>query len=966
MIGVRGGCVVGVRRIVRRYRAGIFAIAALFAIAVIAGSFLARSFGPDQVLSELERRLSGALGTQVSVRQLRISPGTFVRVEGGGISAWPTPGGHGLEIERVMGSIDALSLVGGGIELRRLQLEGVRLRLSSIGTSGALRPVGSTSGVDGQLSSSRPSNPDELLAPLISLETLVRRVLLAPPAARILELRDVRISFEDELTPEHGVLELVNVAGQLVHHRFSGGSEFSVSGQLSEGGRNHGSIKLVGHRDKDGEIRISLGVDSLELASGTRYLRELHPKAEISGRLSGQWIYETAEAGTGRLQADLTCRNLVSSVSDPDKSLEMIHSPQINFVGTLEIDPQRARLYDFQVTTQDTSLRVEGEVSRPLSADSVAMLELDLDKLDLGQARHLISWLPEIEREEAAGVVAPLASGLLETLRARGRTTLHGWQDLLAGRSRRVPDGFSMQVKLAAVVARFGDANQLEDLAAELHWVGDRLEIVDATAVLNGRPLPLLDVTIEGFPNFLAGNPQLREMNSQALPLFGLDTLWQSLRPRPDSAEAESRPHNRTRVSLEIEFLEHPLFLWPLWDVSATIVAETDGVHIESKHAIWAGVPIEVEADWRFEPSERVSVQLSATAPRTAPSAPTHGGGWARGKFGVGEILGRLWQQDEAHGHFVATGGQVRIRELEIQLAPTGRARADGLLDLSVQGAVPFRVNFGLVDGDGSAIAKLVGLPKRQIEGRMNLDGSFEGVLQPGTSFFSQLSGLLDLKAVDGLIRKVTPPVVAIAEAAAKLDSYDPSDIVPFNRVESLLEFGAGRLYSASFSLDGPRIGIVASGELELADPIKTIDALVYVFLFRKLDRVLGKIPILNRMLLGTDENLVAAAFEVSGAWADPMVEPILLPSSAGSVSQVLQGVPHFVMRGIRALGSLVNPSRSEPPAQPAGPTEPDPHFDSHFDPNFAPHFAPQFTPELTPEFTPEFTPETRRPQGAS
>ncbi|MFP8878229.1 MAG: AsmA-like C-terminal domain-containing protein [Myxococcota bacterium] len=906
----------------RQYRAEISVMTALFGIAVVAGLVVARRFGPNQVHSAVERRLSEALGAQVSVGGLRVSPGTFVRVEAYGVTAWSIPGGHGLEIEQVLGSIDALSLLGDQIELARLRLEGAHLRLSALGNGGTFRPVGSTRATLGQARAPLPPHPDELLAPLISLETLVRRVLLAPAAAAVLELHNARISFEDELTHERGALELEYLTGQLVHHQFSGRSEFSVEGQLTEGGRSHGTIKLDGHRAADGSIRISLGVDSVELASGTRYLKELRPHAEISGRLSGQWIYETPEPGTGRLQADLSCLNLVSSVPDTDRSAEVIRSPQINFAGTLEIDPQRATLHDFRVTNRDTSLRVSGEVSRPLSAGSIAMLDLDLENLDLGQARHLISWLPEIEREEAAAVVAPLAGGRLETLQAHGRATLPGWQDLLAGRSRRLPEGFSMQVKLVDMVAHFGVANRLEDLAAELHWVGNRLEIVDATAVLNGRPLPVLDVVIEGFPNFLAGDSRLREMSSQALPLFGLDTLWESLRRSPDSAAASTRTNSETNVGLEIEFLEHPLFLWPLWDVSATIVAESDGVHIESKHAIWAGVPIELKADWRFQPSERISVLVEATAPPTASSVPAHADGWARGRFGVGEILGGRWQQNEAQGHFVATAGQVRIRELDIELAPTGRTRANGLLDLSVRGAVPFRVNFGLVDGDGSAIAKLVGLPKQQIEGRMNLDGSFEGVLQPGTSFFSELSGLLELTAVDGAIRKVTPPVVAIAEAATDLDAYDPSDVVPFDRVESVLEFGGGRLHSAAFSLDGPRIGIVASGELELADPIKTIDAQVYVFLFRKLDRVLGKIPILNRMLLGTDENLVAAAFEVSGAWADPKIEPILLPSSAGSASQVLQGVPHFVMRGIRALGSLVKTSPSKPPTTPASPPE--------------------------------------------
>lgn len=904
----------------RRHRAGIFVIAVLFSAAVVAGLVVARRFGPDQVMAEVERRLSRSLGATVSVDRLRVSPGTFVRVFGDGVTAWPTPDGHGLEIDQVLGSIDAFSLFGGPLELARLRLDGARLRLSALG-SDDFRPVGSSTAADKPSASPGAPNPDELLAPLITLETVVRRVLLAPHAAAVLELRNARISFEDERTAERGMLELVDLEGQLVHHRFSQRSEFTAQGRVTEGGANRGVLRIDGRRNLDGSIGISVVVEALELATGTRYLRELRPQAEILGKLSGQWSYETPEPGTGRLKADLTCVDVVSSIPGVDAA-QAVRSPRINFSGTLEINPQSATAHDFRIWNHDTSLHLNGEISRPLNAGSVAMLDLDLQNLDLGQARHLIGWLPAIEREEAAAVVAPLTDGRLQMLRAHGRSTLTGWQDLLAGRSRRVPAEFSMHVKLEDMVAEFGDANRLEQLAAELHWSGDRVEIHGATAVLNDRPLPVLDVTIDGFPNFLAGDPELRAMDSKAPPMFGLDTLWQALQPEPGTTTSRD-----TRVGLDIEYLEHPLFVWPLRDVTATIIAEPGIVHIDSEHAIWAGVPIELSADWHFEPGETVSVEMRASAPPITARIGPHAGSWARGRFSVGQILGGRWQQHEAHGNFVASEGRVRIRQLEIQMAPTGHAIADGLLDLSVQGEVPFRVSFGVVDGDGSAIAKLFGLPAQQIMGNMKLDGSFEGLVKPDTSFFAHLDGILDLTAENGAIRKVTPPVVAIAEAASDINTSDPSELVPFDRVESVMEFGDGRMHSSSFSLDGPKIGVVSSGELELAAPIKTIDAQVYVFLFRKLDRVLGKIPILNRMLLGTDENLVAAAFDVSGEWSNPKIEPILLPSSAGSTSQVLQGVPHFVMRGIRALGSLVKPSapaEAEPP-----PSAPDPSPDA-------------------------------------
>jgi hypothetical protein len=73
----------------------------------------------------------------------------------------------------------------------------------------------------------------------------------------------------------------------------------------------------------------------------------------------------------------------------------------------------------------------------------------------------------------------------------------------------------------------------------------------------------------------------------------------------------------------------------------------------------------------------------------------------------------------------------------------------------------------------------------------------------------------------------------------------------------------------------------------------------------------------LNLILLGTDSNLVATYYHVTGPWGQPVVKSILLPGSAGPTSLVLQGVPMFVKRGFKALGSLILPDSSEPGENP-------------------------------------------------
>jgi hypothetical protein len=206
----------------------------------------------------------------------------------------------------------------------------------------------------------------------------------------------------------------------------------------------------------------------------------------------------------------------------------------------------------------------------------------------------------------------------------------------------------------------------------------------------------------------------------------------------------------------------------------------------------------------------------------------------------------------------------------------------------------------------------LFGLPPNQITGHVDLRGNFEGTMLPDTSIYAALRGQLKVSATDGVLRKKAPAVAAISQASEALEDFDPSEVIRFQSLETVLEFDDGKIHTEALTLEGPELGVLASGNVELMSEGKPVDAKVALFLYPKLDRVLGKIPILNLLLLGTDENLVAAYFQVTGPWGDPEVKPILLPGSAGPTSVVLQGVPLFVKRGFKALGSLIRPEPSE------------------------------------------------------
>jgi hypothetical protein len=100
----------------------------------------------------------------------------------------------------------------------------------------------------------------------------------------------------------------------------------------------------------------------------------------------------------------------------------------------------------------------------------------------------------------------------------------------------------------------------------------------------------------------------------------------------------------------------------------------------------------------------------------------------------------------------------------------------------------------------------------------------------------------------------------------------------------------------------------LASGEVDLAGPPYATEAVVALFLFRNLDTVIGKLPILNRVLLGEDENLINAYFALSGPFMEPRARLIPVKSlAAGPASFVLEGLPAFVRGGLRRLLSMLS-----------------------------------------------------------
>jgi hypothetical protein len=64
---------------------------------------------------------------------------------------------------------------------------------------------------------------------------------------------------------------------------------------------------------------------------------------------------------------------------------------------------------------------------------------------------------------------------------------------------------------------------------------------------------------------------------------------------------------------------------------------------------------------------------------------------------------------------------------------------------------------------------------------------------------------------------------------------------------------------------------------------------------------------VLNRVILGQDENLVGAYFAMTGTWKEPKAQLVPVKSFAEGPAHFMLEAPEFLWSGLMRLDSLVN-----------------------------------------------------------
>jgi len=895
------------------------------ALAAASGFQATSRLAPEQLEEQVLGWLERATGRPAEIASLRIKVGLPVQLEGSGLRLWD----GALTAERASARIDVISLLVGRPRLTSLRLDGAHLRVEKL-PKGTWQPP-----IFGKPPAPRP---EPALEPLRAIEGVFRLLLARPFLADTLIVRRSRISLIHPPPSGDGEpvrIELANLGGRLLHSRLFGDARLFLRSRVFTDGVDRGVLEWNGSRATDASIHVTMAATGFDLAVVEPYLRGLRGRAHLIGVVDGVVDYATAHAGVGELELELAARHFSASLGE--RGARPLAVEALSVKMGVDVSEDRVSLRGTHVSAGGLDFGLDGALERPLGEDSPARLTVTLAELtvDPESARSLAGWLPSAGRERFLSLVERLRSGHVVAAEVSGEASLGRWRDSLAGHFDRLPDGFELSARLDDVAIQVDEANLLEQLDVDLAFADDTLTAADASALLNGEPLPNLDLSFQGLSTMLATAVARPERASGARALVGITPLWEMLRPEPGTSAPASAP---SRIELELDHLSHPALLWPISDVRVELQLEagSEGLHTSLHHGRWGAAEIDGEIDWTLGPERRLAIRLVAASPTAGtpgPAAelatlppperarpgPGEDRAWASGRVQIGPVAGTRWRHRALRARVEAVAGEVRLDQLEVELEPGGLLVGSVGLDLGHADRVPYRAQLAVRDGDASALTHLLGADPDLVTGWVALGARLAGTLVPGRPLLHDANGRMGLSARDGTLRRSVPPMLALALASGAFNPFASVDRIDYERLESTLRMSDGVLSSDALELDGPDLRLFASGSIDLRESPPVLDAEVVLFLFRQLDRALELIPLVNVLLLGENDNLLAAYFGLVGPWDEPIASAKPLRTiEEGPTDLVTRRIPAIVTKGIKALGGLI--WRPKPDASQAGP----------------------------------------------
>lgn len=862
---------------------------AVFGAAILAGLTVSSRLAPDRLRTWIEARASEQLGP-VEIAALRPWFGWGIGFELAGVCVRPAGCADHIWI-----TLSPRSLLRGEPRVRRVDVRGLDLHATQK-SDGTWEPPGIARALEraraGEAGGGPPTDLRAAIADLPALSIEQARLRADRRDGTILVLRDVQLS--------------------LTRDPLGGPPQLRGSGRLGEDAHDAGAFEGIARIEATGPEG-NLAVTDVDLAA---VARAAALPIDLTGRTSGVVTWD----GAGALELEAVFADLRIAGRGAARSDEgSFSTASARLAAQIHVGAKRLAVRSLTWNGDTLTLDGHGSATRPLGEASELAFEIHGQKLEVAALRDLARRVAPQDEAFQRNLDA-VRGGRIESLSLGAKAV-----SIAALRSRRsepmrLAEDLSLEATLSDVELQpSGGGSPIRDLGGNFTVGRDRLRIVGAHARIGDRPLPGLQLSVQGL-RALAVALERGQPPGAVPPLPGIGAIdrWIESKRRPGA------PPRWRRIDVNADWIEHPALLRGLEDVHAVLEPANPGVHIREVEGFWGGVPFEGKGSYVGGEKSRIDVDVALALPRREGRRRGAAEPWGRLRFRYDlEKLGDF-QAEALDGVAEGIDARVEVRRGEARLRPRGELRGDIDIDLAPGDRVPYRARLTLGNGSLSDLMNDLKMDGGAARGTVELDGEVTGALVlEHASLFQDMAGNASLRLLDGEILQRMNVLLAIAAASDTLNPFRSLETIPYERIESKLVLEDGFAVTDGFSLLGPSLRMVGTGRVDLVGPQHLFEAVLGIFYFRTLDRVIGAFPILNRMLLGPDDNLISTYFALNGPWGEPNARLIPVKSFAsGPASFVLEGFPAFVRGGLSVIERMFAPTapRGAPDPEPPKP----------------------------------------------
>jgi hypothetical protein len=877
-----------------------------FGAAAFVGFLMSARLVPERVREITKATLGELLATPVEIDETQLYLRFGLAVEARGISAWPGADGPALEIRRALMRVDLLPLLFGEVRPRWLRFEEPRLVLER-DESGAVvapfawDPLGGDTAQEGAAYELSRRSIDAAMGAILALP-------LPSPHLEIVggELIAVRAG-----APDAASLELRGLEVRMSRNPSRRAGRLEVRTGLVRGGRDGGRLEVEAEVGDTGDTQALVSLDRLDLDSLASWVPPLRDHLQLSGRASGDLELRMEHDKPHRLDSDLKLWGLKLRLPRPGRSPLVLSSDSGSARAALLLTERRLELWSGRLQSGDLRLGLEGTLELPPHADSRVRVVARAPALELSALEGALGWLQEDARSNAESLLARVEGGRVEELELRLATPLRNLDGQHPDALVELVRDLELRGRLEAGGFRISENEQLDQVSAGILFDGDRLDVRQADARWNGQTLPRLNLSLTGASHLLPLGDLRCQRPAAVDPLPGRHALQDWLDARRDAEQERTW----SQLSLEADWVRHPTLGCGVEHARATVAPTDRGFSFEVQQATWAGAPIKARGSYERGPRESLTLSV-ALGPAWEPvSAVAPDLPWASGRFQLIATRFGPWRVRGAGGRFEGRQGKLTLARTRLDLVPDAALHADLTLDLSDGEEVPYQLDFTVERASIGALAASLDLDPELVEGTLTAAGVLAGRLRGAESPFMGARGHATVMARDGLLRRDLPPLLAIAVASETVNPVADREEIPYDGIDASLTLEGGMLRSESLSLRGPWLRAIASGEVNVIHAPHATESVVALFFFRNLDNLISKVPLLNRVLLGEDKNLINAYFALSGPFGEPQARLIPVKTlSSGPASFMLEGFPAFVRGGLSRLRSVLPGGGGEAP----------------------------------------------------